>query len=289
MIAQSNYYHPFPVSNALWRENGGCAQYQNFITNDTIFNGKTYYKLQSSGIQYATNQYNGCEFNVILWYFNFYYGAYRNDSINRKVYYLPANATKDTLLYDFNLHLLDTLPQTCLYNSVNGVSFVTGIDSIFIGNDYHKRFQISSANGATNYVDLIEGIGSTYGILGNLKVPFESGSFLLCFKQNGYTVYPDTSYQWCDLVAAIDTKVINDLSFSIFPNPIQEVGKVNFNSSHRNVDLIINDILGVERLRINNLENKSVVNFSSLKSGIYLYQVEQDKKIQSFGKIMKAK
>lgn len=283
--AQSNVYHPFPTSNAIWRETGNCAQYQNFITGDTVVGGKTFFKIQSSGIQYAVNQYNGCEFSVILGYFNFYYGAYRNDSINRKVYFLPANETKDTLLYDFQMNLSDTLIQTYLYDSTYGVIFVNEIDSIYIGNEYHKRFRISSANGAINYVDLIEGIGSTFGLFGKLEVPFESGSFLICFKQNGYTVYPDTSFQ-CDLVAVVNTKAISDLSFSIFPNPITEFGQVNFNPSLNNVDLVIFDILGVERKRISNLENKTLVNFSNLKSGVYLYQVFQDQIVISNGKMI---
>ncbi|MFZ4522986.1 MAG: T9SS type A sorting domain-containing protein [Bacteroidales bacterium] len=291
--AQSNIYHPLPSSNAIWREecggyqSGNCADYQNFITGDTAFNELIYKKIQRTGVQYAQDPFGFCT-NFVTSYFNYYMGAYRNDSVNKKVYFVPANALNPTILYDFNLNLFDSLPVTYLFDTISGFSYVSSIDSLLIGNEYHKRFRISSDNGSIDYVSLIEGIGSSSGLLGSLVYPFEFGSTLHCFIQNGITVYPNASYQ-CDLVTEIDDKTKKDLSFQISPNPISDNGQVLFNSNIINIDLLIFNILGIERFRFNNLKNESKINLSSLQPGIYVYHIVQNQKSISVGRIIKTK
>ena len=83
--AQSSYYHPLPKSFAGWDEShrgyqtGDCKDYHHWITGDTIFAGILYHKIQTKGKLYWMGDY-GCT-DIVTSYFNYYSGAYRNDSI----------------------------------------------------------------------------------------------------------------------------------------------------------------------------------------------------------------
>lgn len=165
--SQFHIYHPLPSENAVWRESFGgsytssCSDYQLIIIGDTLFDGFTYHKIQKSGVEYYVDQSGWCTW-IIAYHFDYYLGAFRNDSVNKMVYFLENSI--DTLLYNFNLNVGDTLPIT--YTNSYSDNYVETIDSILIGNNFHKRYGIASFyDPGYVYVHLIEGIGSTFGFL----------------------------------------------------------------------------------------------------------------------------
>jgi hypothetical protein len=289
--AQTNLYHPFPTSGTYWRESSGgyqsgfCADYQDFIIGDTVIGGLIYNNIRRIGVTYYEDTQGFCT-SIITGHFSEYMGAYRNDSINKKVYLFSPSLSVDTLLYDFNLNQFDTLHPTFLYDPNWGAtSFVSEIDSVLIGSSYHKRFWISSSF-STNYVQLIEGIGSTFGLLAQIVPPFESGSLLSCVIQDGVTVYPDSSYM-CELVEGVPEFLKHILTFNISPNPNPGFTTVNFVQKQNTVNLLIFDLFGVVRLRIFGIKNGEKINLSNLNSGLYIYQALQENSIISTGKIIK--
>lgn len=168
-FAQTNVYHPFPDSNAMWRWQacGGpppvCGNYTGYLQGDTIISSVLYHKIYHDSILK---------------------GGIRNDHISKKTYFICLGAQAwqcpshypEKILYDFDAGIGDTIFwSTCGYKWV-----VTGIDSVLLmDGTYRKRF-ISS------YGRIIEGIGSEGSPLcgpcdGMLCLD------LLCFKQ-------DTSY-----------------------------------------------------------------------------------------------
>jgi len=287
-ISQTNVYHPFPDSNALWREYSGgyqcscCSDYQYFITGDTIINSFTYHKIKKSGVKYSEDMSGFCT-NIIILYYNNYIGAFREDTINKKVFFIPENNSYDTLLYDFNLSIGDTLPTSIINDSINYMNHVSLIDSIIVGNKYYKRYGLSSGSNL-NYVYLIQGIGSTFGLFGYLYPPFESGTTLLCFKQNGQTVYPDSTYQ-CGIVTKKDEVLIENFLFNISPNPISTTARIEINTNIPKIDMIIYNSLGIELLRYKNINNKTKIEKGNLYSGLYFYKLVQDDKIIFKGKL----
>jgi len=115
LFSQINNYKPFPNGSAIWEVSsttyansmGGGQQmtyYRYLALGDTIIGSYKYKKVLS-----AVSPYN--PFNFSYYSFKF---AYRNDSINKKVYYLDTTGglNKDTLWYDFNLKVGDTLKET---------------------------------------------------------------------------------------------------------------------------------------------------------------------------------
>lgn len=280
--AQTSVYNIIPTSNTIWRENFAayecsncCTDYQYFITGDTLVNNLTYHKIKISGVNYYTNMQGFCT-NIITSYYNEYTGAFRNDSINKKVFFLPANSTTDTLLYDFDLNLGDTLPPSlinCPYNATPYSSnhYVTNIDSFIVGNSYHKRFSISS-NEILDYVYLIEGIGSTMGFLGPICIPFEQERQLLCFTHNGQTIYPDTIYQ-CDLISK-DAKIPFDNNIIILsPNPFSSYTIIDSKINFYNADILVYNIFGKVVKQEKNINNGNRIYRENLSSGMYFFKL----------------
>jgi hypothetical protein len=289
--AQTNVYYPLPTSNTYWRVSTGgfdcgfCQDYQDVISGDTVIYGKIHQKIQRSGVTYSTDFYGNCT-QIIAWEYNYYVGAFRNDSINEKVYFIPASASSDTLLYDFNLNIQDTLPQSYIFDpAITGISVISQVDSIVIGTKYHKRFGISVLD-FQNYDYLIEGIGASTGLLERIYPFWECGSWLDCVEENGMTVYPDTGLG-CNLVI-VNTDLLNKpIYFKIVPNPVYNFAKVNFLPSYNSIDLSLTDVLGVERLRIENLKNESRIDLTNFKEGLYFYKVIQGSSVISTGKLIK--
>ena len=119
------------------------------------------------------------------------------------MYFLEAGKAIDTLLYDFNYSVGDTLKAT--YKGVpDAVSadgaqmLVVKIDSVLIGGIYRRRYSILPADVnlrfRCNFYDtlrLIEGIGSNQSLLGDYDIcnPLQGESILHCFKVNGQIIY----------------------------------------------------------------------------------------------------
>lgn len=217
-FSQSNIYHPFPDSNAVWNEEFDYFDYHPTpmsidyysltISGDTTINGTLYHKLI---IPYV-NHYNVPPYFSSQNVTQGYNGAIRQDINVKKVFFVAAHDSVETLLYNFNLNIGDTIPD-----SLGCFITVNSIDSILIGSDYRKRWIIS---GTTQPVEIIEGIGGTRG-LHNTWLCYLDGfsTNLNCFQQNGTTHFPNSS-SVCNLInSGIEVSNRNSL-IEVLPNPI---------------------------------------------------------------------
>ena len=117
-FCQTNVYHPFPDSNAVWIQNSdgwygtACWIYHDqnlYISGDTILSGHSYHKLYLN--EYVSEFCAPPNTPFPPFYsFGRYYGAFRQDIPNKKVYlYNEGLAEPDVLAYDYNLNFGDTL------------------------------------------------------------------------------------------------------------------------------------------------------------------------------------
>jgi hypothetical protein len=303
--AQTSTYFPIPDSGIVWRQEGfvqsnSCCctgsgpclrkdDYQYFLSGDTLIGSFTYKKILRNG--------NGQEFIVGVpvcpaWcsgnyeyftYNNVYSGSIRQDTSLRKVYYLPPDSSLDVLLYDFNLNSGDTLP--ILFSNPYPANYVSSIDSILIGSSYRKRFWIS-LNNDSNYISLIEGIGSSYGLLSPL-FPNNNVSLIYnmlnCVRINGMTVYPDSTTT-CSIISKIDDQK-NNFSFSVFPNPFSDVIHLTLNSEEL-AEFFLYDIAG-RNIMSKTLSGSESLNTSQLSDGIYFFKVKSKYSGSMQGKLIK--
>ncbi|HLG35036.1 MAG TPA: T9SS type A sorting domain-containing protein [Bacteroidia bacterium] len=283
---QTSVYHPFPDSNAVWNVYswaccwGGCPppptgnpiigeeSYSYFIQGDTLINGNSYHKIYQSGTGHIYCAYGNSINNYYSWN-DTYRGGIRQDTVGKKIYYI--NGFQECLLYDFSLSVGDTFYDCLSYNPI-----LTSIDSILIGTNYRKRF-----NFPLPAYSVIEGIGSMSGLLEPIFPGVESYSDLICFSQNGQTLYPDTT-SLCQIITSTDNHLAQEITFSIFPNPATNQLTISI-PIHREQfaikEIEIYDVLGekVFKSQILNPDSQISVDVSSLAPGIYFVRVRTEK------------
>lgn len=256
VFSQTNVYKPFPEGDAIWyvskNSTSGLNYYNYKMSGDTSIGAYTYNK-----VLYNYNTTPG-PFNFSPYTFKF---AYRNDSINKKVYYLDVTGgiNKDTLWYDFNLNVGDTVPSTFSYGRfyIFRDRVVQSIDSILICGSYHKRFNFNCSD---NESDLVEGVGFMDHFVHSYRdneCPFEPSA-----------VYY-TSFSTCYFTSV--QEYLTDGQIKIFPNPTSF--ELNISSSLQITEYTILNNIGATILKGNLLEPRSI-NVSSLASGLYIIKIQ---------------
>ena len=227
---QTNVYHKFLGQNSVWT--GGYTGYQSpwcYKTIYTVYDSNsgwtmpigdsTYYVLELEKSYYPP-YFSGdmagiCNFTAgSSGYYHDYPGLLREDTIARKVYYLPIDSTNERLLYDFNLNVGDTLKPYTAYSCLTPI-IVTQIDSVLIGGNFRKQWTVNSGNCLWDG-RIIEGIGSLFGLLEPYS-NFERWGFVDCYSVNSVTMFsqsPDCPV----LITNIDKQIKVD-NVTISPNP----------------------------------------------------------------------
>lgn len=244
------------------------------ISGDTMINSTVYHKLEIPFVFDIGN----CP-NTIPGY----KGAIRQDTLARKVFFVTPNDTTEQLLFDFNMQVGDTV-QGYTEDSAFGKDTVQAIDSILIGNSYRKRWLLSP--GANYYIQLIEGIGSTYAMMAQ-SWSYASNApdyYLGCFSQNGITLYPDSTSN-CQVIVGVISDYSKNISIVLFPNPFTNEFTIQTNTSELS-EIIIRDISSRNILR-QKFTNSVSLNTDQLARGLYIYEVRSKDGSCMKGKITK--
>lgn len=262
---QTSVYHPFPDSNAVWNihyqfycfSNGTADEYYSItISGDTLINSQAYHKLTTPYVQsFSTGTCGGISTS--------YKGAIRQDTTNRKVFFVPPSSNTEQLLYDFTMQVGDTVrgytaPITTQPDTVQS------IDSVLVGSTYRKRWNINTCYN----IHFIEGIGSTYGLMERSPgcITDQADYAITCFQQNGQTLYPNTTTN-CQLITSVNSidKILQQVN--VFPNPSNGSFTVDYGQSIKEIQLT--DLLGniILQQQTNNLTKFSIGN---LQSGTYI-------------------
>ncbi len=280
---QTNVYHPFPDSSAIWVGTswynvggaGPCVvnnDYNLYISGDTTIGIYLYHKLYRNGfISAFTCPPPG------YYYYGAYAGAFRQDNANKKIY-LFENGT-DTLAYDFNLNVGDTLPLTCLNIGYNNV--IQSIDSVLIGNQYQKRFWLNN-----NYAALIEGIGSTLGAFARLVPAFESGEDLWCIRINNQTAWTSLQGNNCSLTS-ITENFLTKNKILISQNPFSTETTLYSISNLKNSTLTVYNSTGKQVKQMKNISGQTItLHRDNLSNGLYFIRLTQDNKLITADKLV---
>ena len=184
------------------------------LQGDTLINSFTYQKLMRTNIDIYCSANTSTEL----------YGFIRNNIELRQVFYRGINEVNETLLYNFNLQIGDTLTGSVFSTQVQNEYTVGAKDSILINNYYHKRYSINLRGFFFNKY-LIEGVGTTVGLLEPVTEfwPFYD---LICFSQNGQLGYISPLATECHLytdTCYVGIEVKTDVSkVQVFPNPARD-------------------------------------------------------------------
>lgn len=284
IFGQTNVYHPFPDSNAMWTDRiydplcnltSECSINQYRITGDTVIDGKIYKKLTKSG--YLVDQ------NYQYTFYSEYAGAFRQEINNKKVYYYPPYSypQADTLLYDFNLEMGDSLPLSYLYPINFCDAVVDTIDSVMVGDSYRKRFHLSTNETPPwGQTWLIEGIGTTHGLFGGICAGWEGWQDLTCFIQDDSISYPTPSNSDCDLITSIAESGNHQNSIHIYPNPAIASLTIEIPLLQKNTYISILNLNGEVLIQSGITDQLTHIDITGLQRGIFFVRLTDDQHVE---------
>ena len=265
---QTSHYNSFPDSNAFWNFHflfncmggGGIVEeyYSVTIPGDTVINGQTYHKLTVPFVQeYSHGDCGGITAG--------YKGAVRQDPAAKKVFIIPPSGSTEQLLYNFSMQVGDTV-KGYLESIAPAPDIVQTIDSVMVGNAYRKSWNINTCYN----IRIIEGIGSTYGLieLSPGCITDLPDNSLFCFQQNGKTVFPDTTSS-CKLLTSVNSVIYSNNDLKIYPNPSNGSFTVEFDPLMNITGLRLSSMFGntvSEQLT----GNKTRFSFTDLPGGVYI-------------------
>jgi len=290
--AQTSVYHPFPDSDAYWCQtdkwfDGTCDGNENytiFFNGDTTIGSHVYHKLAKSGYGYSTL----CGPNGNGYYYYNYIAAIRQDTLQKKVWIYNDGTHSDTILYDFNLQIGDTLDQSKVYWAVYGGGqghVIVSIDSILISGQYRKRYNYSACQFYLPDSSIIEGVGSTSGLMSAPSCG-EYSSYLNNFVRN-VKVFPDSTSFGCYINTAVNSLSEKNISITLSPNPFHSTSTLSIlDSRFTKGDLKIYDVMGrlVRQQVISN--QATIINRNDLSNGLYFYRLSNSEGLMLTGKLV---
>lgn len=219
--AQNGYLEDDPVwsGSCQWNPGGvehclSNEQFNYFIDGDSIVGDTAYKKLRKKGelevYWYWWEQPPAWNCPVGITSYNDPAAALIRQEGSRL--YFRDYWNPDQLLYDFDLQVGDTLPES--YFTQDNVVIVTQRDTIEVGP--YSRIRLELNDGADH---LIEGIGGDHGLLGLFGDPgFGPFCGLSCFGYGDTAYYPETGPD-CDLRLAIAEQHKDNSRLPAWPNP----------------------------------------------------------------------
>ena len=257
----SQDYISFNFSDGVWieeenqKENSSIRQL--YCIGDTIIGDDSYNKLYEFSIYFfAPGYYPDTSFTH-------YIGAIRNND-SKQVLFVNKGSQSETLIYDFNLNLGDTIP----FEIPVEYFIIREIDSIEICGSYHRRYINYLGNSSCTSSYLVEGIGYSNGLLGyfNTFGNCENYSTLTC-----YVEWNNQSCSDCDLLLSRNLKKITEDPVNIFPNPTNSYLRIN--SSKIISSLMVVDLSGVVLFSETNLNTLNhIIYVENSKPGPYIVQ-----------------
>jgi len=290
---QTNIYHPFPDSS-FWRVDAwamdnftGCQEdyyYDYYFDGDTIIDGSLHKKLFRSPVL-IIRQGGGTPCYVWPWAtFSGYMGAIRDDSVSNKSFFVFPDQNNDTLLFDYNLAVGDTIKG---YLSANCTMKINSIDSAFVGTQSRKKWNFTTCNEDAGY--FIQGIGSNNGLIELLNTQDFYLTHLICVKDSNMVLF-DTGFNsaiGCQLITAIDESSIVVPMIDISPNPFFMQTTFKLDQPLKNAVLTVYNTYGQEVKQIDNLTGPSIFfRQDNLQSGLYFFCILDSRKMIATGKFI---
>lgn len=250
------------------------------ITGDTTLSGIEYKKLIYHGEQteLPLSPTPGQTLCSPPSNFSYLYAFIRQEG--KKLYIREIYEDVDSLLYDFDLEIGDTLPLS--YTNSSTTITVEGISTIQVGNETRKVFELSENTNNINFI--IEGIGHENGLIGPMQ-PFEFfESGLVCFQLNGTTYFSNTTEE-CEMRVGLET-LDADFNFVVFPNPANASISIQpAAGSHEPISISICDASGrvvfTQYVVNTSADENLVLDISNFQVGFYILAVTAGDKKQS--------
>lgn len=246
------------------------------LNGDTVINGNAYFKILKNGFNYYI--YNGMSFDSTVIYE--YLDPIREE--NLKFYAYNLTEEEEYLLHDFDLSVGDT--ANTLYPDCEN-HIVTWIDTVYLGNAPRKRFHFG---GGFNFVTLIEGVGTSWGLQYTPCNDFPAPYQLQCFVQDQYYIQFNSQVD-CYSLVVVSTDGISEQEFTLYPTPFTDEINIQLPSSlAQPLHIVITNLLGtiIYQTQIDVSNEIETINPGNIPTGVYVVWLSSKDATSSF-KILK--
>lgn len=239
------------------------------IDNDTIINSLEYNKLNNT---------------------HEYFTAYRSDTLNQTIYFVPKDSVNEYLFFDYSLtyQVGDSvfIPHYLSFNELSGAYFkLLEIDSNLIDNSYYKTYNFEAlyiSDSLTNIfspsayysspeIKIAERMitGSSFPFFG--VGHFETFFDLYCYQENG--VFHWSNGGTCPLLDFTSVNENEQSKFTTYPNP--SGGQFIIEMEQFETTLVTIYGLSGKKVHSSQTDFKSTsLNLSHLPKGIYILELE---------------
>ena len=284
-ILFSQVYNPIPMDSVYWVElesgydGGNCTYYSYryiYSVGSISVKGNIYSEYRANSITTYTNDmppWLPCQSTQYM--SDYLYILIRNDSLNKKVYFYDSNYThQEKILYDFDIGLGDTVhPESaicaCNLQCPYDTFIVNNIDSIDIGGEFRKSFQVIKTN-HTDTLYFIEGIGSNLGFAYNIYCPNELSTTLVCFHHKDLSYAPPNyiGSVYCTTTIGVQEAEMNHNFITSYTPDLFYIE----NGGNNLINIICYDVLGKFILERSFYES-GYIDFTEKLTGIYFMYI----------------
>lgn len=285
LISSAQDYKSLPTGPAKWE--GTLIWYANHLIDNSVDEFYSTKKIQTG----ITKIIDSVEYRVIS-IFEDSYNYLIPDTLyireeGEKIFYRDKSFLNERILYDFTLNEGDTfIFHSPLYED-STLFWIEHIDSILVGNSYHKRHYIYDITHSWTDLVFIEGVGSNYDLFYPYYPDFYfhlSGSAVVlnCF-QNEDTSYQTQLYYYNDieyfypsnncslLLSTTEKDFHKPYDFSYNSN---EIFITLNNNKYSSIQVSLIDVLGRKYYGETGFENNYQINIRNLPSGVYYIEVK---------------
>ena len=197
------------------------------LIGDTVINGKTYYKVYTSGTHSIRDLWLD---SIVLVEPFIGQMEYIREEQKQFLQYRTSSQT-EVILADFDLEVGDTAVNT----NCQSLVIVDHIDTVYLNNEPRKRFYFSPGSPGWGGKTLIEGVGCSAGLFTFPchEIGIESGSSLECFSQDGGQIVIDSTSA-CNTTSSTELSLTFQNAIQVFPNPADEYIEVRLTNQDWN-------------------------------------------------------
>jgi hypothetical protein len=260
-------YTPIPEECAQW-----ITDYPEMIKtgNRIACNGHTYVEML-----YSYENYSDSSFVI-----DSLIGYFRNDTLNRKVYFYDS---------------LDTIPVQTYDFSIAADGYTTQLKRVLVGGQLRTYWYRPCELGTPIPGGYIEGLGGATGLyqvrsflLFYANDEFIVCSNLVCFSVCGQVLYSDSTHSDCNFPAAIQTIQANNQFIKLYPTISSGQFNVEINDlSVHGLEFSIMDLAGQEVKRFTLDKSLTSFDISNCAGGMYIWQALSNNKLLQTGKLVK--
>lgn len=264
IIYGQDEYHKLVNQGALWHT----------LTTNRIDSPHEWTTVYTIG---DTIEYNDTKYLKITNQEGMSIGAIREDTLTRKVYHYFE---RELLLYDFSLHVGDTM----YYEGILRSCRVDSIKQIEFNGEIRKQWYLSTLPYQHQYDIWIEGIGSVahvgFGLLNPIHgIPLDrSTTYFGCYK-NSDAVYfnrESTNSEVCPCetwLVNVEEYINESKEILIYPSPVKDIVNISFeNIPFQSIEIYSSDMKLMKLFHIETV-NEVQLNISFLPKGIYFFKL----------------